>query len=500
MALIDFKPTMSAAGTSLVPVILCGGTGTRLWPLSRATYPKQYWPLAGTGGETLLQQTQQRLEGLPGLASPLLICNEDHRFVVAEQMRQIGVSPAAILLEPLGRNTAPAVAVAALQATAGGQDPLLLVLAADHVIRDAAQFRATVEVGVPAAQAGQLVTFGIVPLGPETGYGYIEASQPLQAELTAPVPICRFVEKPDLATAEQFLTTGRFTWNSGMFLFKASAILAELERLAPEVVSACRSAMEHESPDLDFLRLEREAFTSCPSVALDVAVMEKTDRGAVLPLDAGWSDVGSWSALWETSDQDDDGNVLRGRVISQASRNCYLRSEHRLVVGLGVEDLVVVETDDVVLVAHRDRAQEIKSVVQRLEAAGARESQAHRRIYRPWGSYDGVTEGDRWQVKKIVVKPGASLSLQMHHHRAEHWVVVGGTAVVEKNGVEELVGENQSTYIPLGCRHRLTNPGKIPVELIEVQSGPYLGEDDIVRFEDRYGRSDLNAPPVDVAK
>jgi mannose-1-phosphate guanylyltransferase len=491
---------MSAAGTSLVPVILCGGTGTRLWPLSRATYPKQYWALAGTGGETLLQQTQQRLEGLPGLASPLLICNEDHRFVVAEQMRQIGVSPAAILLEPLGRNTAPAVAVAALQATAGGQDPLLLVLAADHVIRDAAQFRATVEVGVPAAQAGQLVTFGIVPLGPETGYGYIEASQPLQAELTAPVPICRFVEKPDLATAEQFLTTGRFTWNSGMFLFKASAILAELERLAPEVVSACRSAMEHESPDLDFLRLEREAFTSCPSVALDVAVMEKTDRGAVLPLDAGWSDVGSWSALWETSDQDEDGNVLRGRVISQASRNCYLRSEHRLVVGLGVEDLVVVETDDVVLVAHRDRAQEIKSVVQRLEAAGARESQAHRRIYRPWGSYDGVTEGDRWQVKKIVVKPGASLSLQMHHHRAEHWVVVGGTAVVEKNGVEELVGENQSTYIPLGCRHRLTNPGKIPVELIEVQSGPYLGEDDIVRFEDRYGRSDLNAPPVAVAK
>jgi mannose-1-phosphate guanylyltransferase len=500
MVLNDFKPTMSAAGTSLVPVILCGGTGTRLWPLSRATYPKQYWALAGTGGETLLQQTQQRLEGLPGLASPLLICNEDHRFVVAEQMRQIGVSPAAILLEPLGRNTAPAVAVAALQATAGGQDPLLLVLAADHVIRDAAQFRATVEVGVPAAQAGQLVTFGIVPLGPETGYGYIEASQPLQAELTAPVPISRFVEKPDLATAEQFLTTGRFTWNSGMFLFKASAILAELERLAPEVVSACRSAMEHESPDLDFLRLEREAFTSCPSVALDVAVMEKTDRGAVLPLDAGWSDVGSWSALWETSDQDDDGNVLRGRVISQASRNCYLRSEHRLVVGLGVEDLVVVETDDVVLVAHRDRAQEIKSVVQRLEAAGARESQAHRRIYRPWGSYDGVTEGDRWQVKKIVVNPGASLSLQMHHHRAEHWVVVGGTAVVEKNGVEELVGENQSTYIPLGCRHRLTNPGKIPVELIEVQSGPYLGEDDIVRFEDRYGRSDLTAPRVAVAK
>jgi mannose-1-phosphate guanylyltransferase/mannose-6-phosphate isomerase len=490
---------MSATASSLVPVILCGGTGTRLWPLSRASYPKQYWPLAGTGADTLLQQTQQRLEGLPGLAPSLVICNEDHRFIVAEQMRQIGVSPAAILLEPVGRNTAPAVAVAALQATAAGHDPLLLVLAADHVIRDAAQFRAAVEVGIPAAQAGQLVTFGIVPTAAETGYGYIEAAQPLNAGPTAPVPIHRFVEKPDRATAEQFLTTGRFTWNSGMFLFKASAILAELERLAPEVVSACRSALEHDSSDLDFLRLEREAFAGCPNIALDVAVMEKTDRGAVLPLDAGWSDVGSWSALWETSDRDADGNVLRGRVISQGSSNCYLRSEHRLVVGLGVEDLVVVETDDVVLVAHRDRAQEIKAVVQTLEAAGARESKAHRRIYRPWGSYDGVTEGDRWQVKKIVVNPGASLSLQMHHHRAEHWVVVAGTAVVEKNGVEELVGENQSTYIPLGCRHRLSNPGKIPVEMIEVQSGPYLGEDDIVRFEDRYGRSDATAQPIAVA-
>ena len=481
----------TSAQPTLVPVILCGGTGTRLWPLSRATYPKQYWALAGDADDTLLQQTQQRLAGLPGLAPPLLICNEDHRFIVAEQMRQIGVEPAAILLEPIGRNTAPAVAVAALKATAQGEDPLLLVLAADHVIRDASRFRATVAAGLAAAEAGQLVTFGIVPSAPETGYGYIEAAGPLETgDASGPVPIARFVEKPDRGTAEQFLATGRFTWNSGMFLFKASAILAELERLAPEVVSACRSALEHDSADLDFLRLEREVFAGCPNVALDVAVMEKTDRGAVLPLEAGWSDVGSWSALWDTTDRDPAGNVLRGRVISQDSRNCYLRSEHRLVVGLGVDDLVVVETDDVVLVAHRDRAQEVKGVVALLERQGARESKAHRKIYRPWGSYDGITEGDRWQVKKIVVNPGASLSLQMHHHRAEHWVVVQGTALVEKDGRQELVGENQSTYIPLGSRHRLTNPGKIPVEMIEVQSGPYLGEDDIVRFEDRYGRSD----------
>jgi mannose-1-phosphate guanylyltransferase/mannose-6-phosphate isomerase len=345
-----------------------------------------------------------------------------------------------------------------------------------------------VAAGIPAAAAGQLVTFGIVPTAPETGYGYIESAEPLNPQ--EPVPIARFVEKPDRGTAEGFLATGRFTWNSGMFLFRASAILSEMERLSPDVVSACRSALEHDSADLDFLRLEREAFAGCPAVAIDVAVMERTDRGCVLPLDAQWSDVGSWSALWETADRDSMGNVLRGRVISRDSRNCYLRSEHRLVVGLGVDDLVVVETDDVVLVAHRDRAQDVKAVVGQLERQGAPESKAHRRIYRPWGHYDGVVEGDRWQVKKIQVKPGASLSLQMHHHRAEHWVVVKGTAVVEKDGIEELLGENQSTYIPLGARHRLINPGKIPVELIEVQSGAYLGEDDIVRFEDRYGRSD----------
>ena len=479
--------------TPLIPVILCGGTGTRLWPLSRASYPTQYWPLGGSGDDTLLQQTQQRLEGLSGLGAPLLICNDDHRFIVAEQMRQIGVEPGAILLEPMGRNTAPAVAVAALQATARGEDPLLLVLAADHVIRDAALFRAAIEAGRADAEAGRLVTFGIVPTAPETGYGYIEAAAALEAGSLQPVPIARFVEKPDRATAEQFLASGRFTWNSGMFLFRASAMLAELERLAPEVVSCCRAALEQDVADLDFLRLEREAFAKCPNVAIDVAVMEKTALGSVLPLAAGWSDVGSWSALWDTADRDDDGNVLRGRVISEGSRNCYLRSEHRLVVGLGVENLVVVETDDAVLIADRSQAQNVKTIVKQLEADGSPEGKAHRRIYRPWGSYTGVVEDHRWQVKRISVKPGASLSLQMHHHRAEHWIVVKGTALVERDGEQQLIGENQSTYIPLGCKHRLSNPGRIPVEMIEVQSGAYLGEDDIVRFDDLYGRSDAAA-------
>ncbi|WP_320666812.1 mannose-1-phosphate guanylyltransferase/mannose-6-phosphate isomerase [Prochlorococcus sp. MIT 1307] len=474
--------------SSITPVILCGGSGSRLWPLSRASYPKQYWALYGDNKETLLQQTQQRLKGLQGLAEPLLICHESHRFIVAEQMRQINVEPSAILLEPIGRNTAPAIAIAALKATDKGEDPLLLVLAADHVIRDEKQFLLAIEAGKTYAEKGRLVTFGIVPTKPETGYGYIEASHSLENDSLEGVTISRFIEKPNKNTAQEFLKDTRFTWNSGMFLFKASAIISELDRLVPEIVSSCRAALDQEIPDLDFFRLEREAFARCPNLAIDVAVMEKTQLGTVIPLKAGWSDIGSWNALWETTDQDQNGNVITGRVIAEKTRNCYLRSEHRLVVGLGVENLLVVETDDAVLIADQNEAQNVKNIVKRLENTGSPEGIAHRKIYRPWGNYTGVIKGNRWQVKRIEVKPGASLSLQLHHHRAEHWIVVKGTALIERDGEKSLLGENQSTYIPLGCKHRLTNPGRMPVELIEVQSGTYLGEDDIVRFKDRYGR------------
>ncbi len=472
----------------LIPVILCGGKGTRLWPLSRASYPKQYWALGGMEGETLLQQTQKRLIGLKGLTDPIVICHEDHRFIVAEQMRQIETVPKTILLEPIGRNTAPAIAVAALQATARGNDPLLLVLSADHLIQDSVGFRQTIEKGRKPAEEGRLVTFGIVPTCPETGYGYIETNEKPNQNKLKDLPIVRFIEKPNKEKAKEFIADGRFTWNSGIFLFKASAILSELERLAPDIVSSCRSALENETTDMEFVRLEREAFTNCPNLPIDVAVMENTKLGSVLPLNAGWSDVGCWAALWETAKKDPLGNVSLGRIITEQTSNCYLRSEHRLVVGIGLENLIIVETDDAILIAHKDKSQDVKTIVKQLEKDRSPEGKAHRKIYRPWGYYTSVVEDSRWQVKRIVVNPGESLSLQMHHHRAEHWVVVKGTAMVERDSEQQLLGENESTYIPLGCKHRLTNPGKVPMELIEIQSGTYLGEDDIVRFEDRYQR------------
>jgi mannose-1-phosphate guanylyltransferase/mannose-6-phosphate isomerase len=467
--------------TDLIPVLLSGGSGTRLWPLSRETHPKQFQPLVGE--QSLLQATWRRLDGLAGAGRPIVVANEEHRFMVAEQLRQAGVTPSALLLEPVGRNTAPAIAAAALQAQSEGADPLLLVLPSDHVIRDEAGFRAAVLAAKPAAEAGALVTFGIVPTGPETGYGYIQAAPGDGVRAVA-----RFVEKPDLATAEAYVAGGGYFWNSGMFLFRASRYLEELRRFAPDMVAAVRAALAAGKRDADFLRLDRAAFEACPADSIDYAVMEKTDAAAVLPIDVGWSDVGSWSALWEIADQDADGNAHHGDVLALGCRNTLAWGGRRLVSLLGLQDVIVVDTDDALLVAARDQVQQVKDIVARLKAQGRSQASIHRKVYRPWGSYDGIDSGERFQVKRIVVNPGASLSLQMHHHRAEHWIVVSGSARVTCDDKVFLLAENQSTYIPLGSRHRLENPGKVPLELIEVQSGSYLGEDDIVRFEDVYGR------------
>ncbi len=464
----------------LQPVLLSGGTGTRLWPLSREAYPKQFLPLAGE--DTMVQATWRRVAPLAG-AAPIVVANEEHRFLVAEQLRQIGAPTPAIVLEPVGRNTAPAIAAAALQALAAGDDPLLLVLPSDHVVRNEAGFRDAVSAACAAAEAGALVTFGIVPDAPETGFGYI------QAETGEGVRrVLRFVEKPDAVTAQSYLDAGGYYWNSGMFLFRASRYLEELGKFQPGIVASVSAAFAAAKRDGDFIRLDKEAFAASPSDSIDYAVMEKTSDAKVLPVDIGWNDVGSWSALWEVAERDDDGNAHRGDVIAVDSRNTYAYAQ-RLVALVGLDDVVVVETDDAVLVAHKDRVQEVKQVVAQLKESQRSQAVLHRKVYRPWGAYDSIDTGERFQVKRITVKPGGVLSLQMHHHRAEHWIVVSGTARVTRGEETLLLSENQSTYIPLGVTHRLENPGMVPLELIEVQSGSYLGEDDIVRFEDMYGRS-----------
>ncbi|CAM4263012.1 mannose-1-phosphate guanylyltransferase [Comamonas aquatilis] len=472
--------------TLTIPVIMAGGTGTRLWPQSREQRPKQFLALAPDGQGTMLQATMQRLNGL-GLAEPLLICNEAHRFLAAEQLRAIGHEGARILLEPAGRNTAPAIALAALQATRGGSDAVLLVLAADHVIPNATEFQRCIKLALPIAQAGKLVTCGVVPTHAETGYGYIEKGAPIGD--SGGFAVNRFVEKPDVTTAQMYLSSGHFLWNSGMFVFKASRYLQELGRFAPEILRACQAAMDGAQEDLTFVRVGKAEFEACPSDSVDYAVMEKTADAVVVPLDAGWSDVGSWSALWDVSPKDAAGNVLRGDVLMHDSTGTYVHAGSRLVATVGVQDLVVVETKDAVMVAHRSQAQEVKKIVDRLKVSGRDEHHNHREVYRPWGVYDSIDNGTRYQVKRITVKPGAKLSVQKHHHRAEHWIVVSGTAQITNGDKTYLLTENQSTYIPVGQVHALENPGKIPLELIEVQSGSYLGEDDIVRFEDRYGRS-----------
>ncbi|AEO43721.1 MULTISPECIES: mannose-1-phosphate guanylyltransferase/mannose-6-phosphate isomerase [Xanthomonas] len=466
--------------SDVLPIILSGGSGTRLWPLSRESYPKQFLPLVGD--KSMLQSTWLRAAPVAGHA-PIVVANEEHRFMAAEQLQQLGVKPSAILLEPKGRNTAPAIAVAALEATRDGADPLLLVLPSDHVIGNEAAFQAAVKVAADAAAQGKLVTFGIKPTAPETGYGYIKAGAGTGASAVE-----RFVEKPDLATAQSYLASGEYYWNSGMFLFRASRYLEELRKFHPAIADACQKAWENGKRDADFTRLDKDAFAASPSDSIDYAVMEKTADAVVVPLDAGWNDVGSWSSLLDVSNQDAQGNAHHGDVIQLDCQNTYAYGS-RLIAMVGLEDVVVVETPDAVLVGHRDRIQEVKDVVSQIKTAGRSEATWHRKVYRPWGAYDSIDMGQRHQVKRITVKPGAVLSLQMHHHRAEHWIVVSGTAEVTRGEEVLLLTENQSTYIPLGVTHRLRNPGKLPLELIEVQSGSYLGEDDIVRFEDTYGRA-----------
>jgi mannose-1-phosphate guanylyltransferase/mannose-6-phosphate isomerase len=468
----------------LIPVILSGGSGTRLWPLSRELYPKQFLPLVGES--TMLQDTVLRLQGL-GAGAPIVVCNEHHRFIVAEQLRQIDRPAGAIVLEPLGRNTAPAVAIAALTALRNrpaNEDPVLLVMPADHLLRNVPAFHAAVRHGLAAAESGKLVTFGVVPDKPETGFGYIR-----RASGAGPAyPIAQFVEKPDAARAAQYVASGEYLWNSGMFMFRARRYLEELREFAPEMLRSCEAALAAAGSDLDFLRLPKEIFAECPSDSIDYAVMEKTRDAVVVPLDAGWSDVGSWSALQDALPCDADGNCTHGDVLAEDSSGCYLYSTQRLVATVGLKDHVVVETKDAVLVAPKDRVQDVKNLVGRLKQLGRSETSLHREVFRPWGSYDSVDEGQRFQVKRLMVKPGATLSLQMHHHRAEHWIVVSGTAKITCNDEVFLLSENESTYIPIGATHRIENPGKVPLHIIEVQSGSYLGEDDIVRFEDSYGR------------
>jgi mannose-1-phosphate guanylyltransferase/mannose-6-phosphate isomerase len=465
---------------NILPVILSGGSGTRLWPLSREAYPKQFLPLVGD--DTMLQATWKRVAPIAA-RRPIVVANQEHRFMVAEQLLEVDAQPESIILEPTGRNTAPAIAIAALEALAGGEDALLLVLPSDHVVTNDIAFHEAARKAAVCASEGKLVTFGIVPTGPETGYGYIKAAPGEGARAVE-----RFVEKPDQATAEGYVASGEYYWNSGMFLFKASVYLDVLGRFQPEMLAACRSALELAKRDEDFIRLDAEAFASSPSDSIDYAVMEKTDAAAVVPLDAGWSDVGSWSALWEANPQDADGNSHHGDVIAIDCHGTYAHGQ-RLIAMIGLDDVIVVDTDDAILVGAKSRIQEVKQIVQQLKSEGRPQVKWHRKVYRPWGAYDSIDNGDRFQVKRITVKPGGTLSLQMHHHRAEHWIVVSGTAEVTCGEKVILLTENQSTYIPLGVTHRLRNPGRLPLELIEVQSGSYLGEDDIVRFEDNYGRA-----------
>ena len=472
----------------IIPVILSGGVGTRIWPLSRESFPKQFWNLHDENGLSLLQKTIERLKPLEDVLEPVIICNEEHRFIVAEQCRKININPSQIILEPFGKGTASAIIAAALSTLNEFEDINLLVLSSDHVITNEDQFLKAIKFARNHSENGNIVTFGVVPNRPEVGYGYIKVDRLSFPDNLQSQKIEKFIEKPSLNKAKEFLLEGKYLWNSGIFMFKSSTIISESEKYFNSNLEILRAAIENSKKDMDFLRIDKNNFMKCENISIDIALIEKTLLAVVVPLDSGWSDIGNWFSLWQSSKKDKNNNATKGRVVSKDNKNCLLRSEHRLIVAKGLKDIVVVETDDVVLVSDIKHSQEIKKIVNDLKNDGVSETQSHSEVYRPWGNYRSMLEGERWQVKIIRVKPGASLSLQMHHHRAEHWIVVKGTADVEVNEKNILLTENQSIHIPLGSKHRLSNPGKLTLEMIEVQSGPYLDEDDIIRFNDKYGR------------
>ena len=472
---------------AIVPVILCGGSGSRLWPLSRASYPKQYLSIRSEEIISFLQLTANRINKFENINNPILICNEDHRFIVAEQMRKIEIKPESILLEPCGRNTAPAITLSAIKALEKNHDPILIVLPSDHIIKRENKFLDVIKSSLEYARNDKLVTLGIVPNKAETGFGYIEAENILSDEKLKGENIKKFIEKPNLETARKFVLDKRFSWNSGMFIFKASVFIEEIKKFSPDIYKICRQSLDKNLIDLEFQRVDKKIFSLCNNISIDKAIMEKTNNGIVLPLNVGWSDIGSWESMWEISEKDNNGNVFSGKVELENVKNSYLRGEERTIVAIGIKDLVIVETIDAVLVANKNDTQNVKNIVQKLLSEGRSEASTHKTIFRPWGNYTSIAESTNWQVKKIIVNPGQSLSLQLHNHRTEHWIIVSGKALVQI-GQKEILTKNQSTYIPLATKHRLSNPTKEVLILIEVQSGDYLGEDDIIRFHDKYGR------------
>ncbi len=475
----------------IIPVILCGGTGSRLWPLSRRSFPKQFLSLNDIGNRTLLQETQLRLALIKDIHKPILICNEEHRFIVAEQMREINISPWKILLEPFGRNTSAAISLGAILALEEYENPNLLILSADHNIKDTKKFVERIYDGLIYSEKGRLVTFGVIPDSPETGYGYIEAEKPLNINDSKGGNISRFIEKPEQKLAEKLIKDKRYTWNSGIFLFKAKTIISEIEKFSPQINKYCKESLKNNDKDFDFQRLDQTCFKKCPDISIDVSVMEKTQKGTVLPLDVGWSDIGSWESVWKISSKDSNGNSFKGNVITKNVSNCLINSESRLLVGLGIKELIVIETNDAVLIADKSKTQEVKNIVEELKAKSISEGLEHKKIFRPWGHYESLVEDLNWKVKIITVKPFEQLSLQKHLHRSEHWVVVKGQALVQVDEKKMILQENESAYIPQGSKHRLSNDINIPLVIIEIQTGSYLGEDDIQRFDDIYGRLDF---------